>query len=64
MHPSNGFLNFARPKHVQIAVDSFLQEVEIKKQHVPQLITVSAESRSECGAECMPSIQLSVQSEY
>ena len=51
-------------KPVQYAVHRLLQEVEIKKQHIPQLIAVFPGSRSECVAQCVPSIQLSVQTEY
>ena len=51
-------------KHVQYASRRFIQEVEIKKQHVPQLIKLSPRSSAESGAQCMPSIQLSMKSEY
>ncbi|GFS88317.1 hypothetical protein TNCV_1750991 [Trichonephila clavipes] len=47
--------------YVQYAVQRCLKQVEIEKQHVPQLIEVSPRSRSECVTPCVTSIQISVQ---
>ena len=54
----------AGAKHVQYAVHFSLQQIEIEKQHAPQLIAVFLASCSECVAECVSLIQLSLQLEH